>query len=174
MAYRPCSDEFHNTLVAFKSPSIDLLPPYNIGPPGSRSLPPSDLKTCQVVTSKVPPKDLETCRLVCSRSSQQNTRRQVLRSLGGTFQVTTWQVSRSLGGRLLDPGGPNYEHFFACSRPMEGPWEATKVLLNSSKQGQFTIKKKMFFLRRRPFKSRVFFHDLIAYVLQTFIVHIIV
>ena len=32
---------------------------------------------------------------------------------------------------------------------MEGPWEETKVLLKSSKQGQFTIKKC--FLRRRPF-----------------------
>ena len=38
---------------------------YNIGLPGSRILPHSDLKTCQVVTFKVPPKDLETCRLVC-------------------------------------------------------------------------------------------------------------
>ena len=37
---------------------------HNIGPPGTRSLPPSDLKTCQVVTWKVPPKDLKTCRLV--------------------------------------------------------------------------------------------------------------
>ena len=41
---------------------------------------------------------------------------------------------------------------------MEVLWEATKVLLNSSKQGQFSIKKCFFFffLRRRPFKKSVF------------------
>ena len=68
VAYRPCSDEFHNTLVASERPPLTCYrhkDAYNIGPPGSRSLPPTDLKTCQVVTSKVSPKDLETCRLVC-------------------------------------------------------------------------------------------------------------
>ena len=35
---------------------------------------------------------------------------------------------------------------------MEGLWQASKVLLNSSKQGQFTI-KKCFFLQWRPFKE---------------------
>ena len=36
-------------------------------------------------------------------------------------------------------GAQYYEHLFGCSRPMKGLWEATKALLNSSKQGQFTI-----------------------------------
>ena len=82
---------------------------YNIGPPGTRSLPPSDLKTCQVVTSKVPPKDLETCRLVCQQkltAEHQAAGFQVLRwHFSGhhlaVFQVTRWQTSGPRGPNIM-------------------------------------------------------------------------
>ena len=136
-----CLDKFKDTLVFSQGLSIDLLQDHNIGPPKSRSLPPSALKTCRVVTWKVylvPWEVYPVAWKVCTWCPRKLPAGLLLQTdqaqlLGhqvefsghhlASFQGTRWQTS---GLR-----GPNIMSTFA---PVAGQWEGLgrQVLLSKA------------------------------------------
>ena len=65
----------------------------------------------------------------------------LLRAPGRIFRARPGRFSGHDGADIWTQGAQYYEHIYACSRWTGGPWEATRVLLNSSKQGPSTVKQ---------------------------------